>query len=99
MNMNFHVHIHIREYESNMAKNLMFIFANMNIRASLHPIYFGLFSDLRMGSGAGRLCVYGLGTGEDLNLVSRGGHRSKAADPHAVMRLQHAEYLDHFIGR
>jgi hypothetical protein len=37
MNMTFHVHIHIREYEyeSNMAENIMFIFANMNIRASL----------------------------------------------------------------
>jgi hypothetical protein len=37
MNMIFHVHIHIREYEyeSNMAENLMFIFANLNIRASL----------------------------------------------------------------
>jgi hypothetical protein len=37
MNMIFHVHIHIREYEyeSNMTENLMFIFANMNIRASL----------------------------------------------------------------
>jgi hypothetical protein len=38
MNMIFHVHIHIREYEydSNMAENLMFIFANMKIRASLY---------------------------------------------------------------
>jgi hypothetical protein len=38
MNMIFHVLIHIREYEyeSNMAANLMYIFANMNIRASLH---------------------------------------------------------------
>jgi hypothetical protein len=43
MNMIFHVHIHIREYEyeSNMAENLMFIFANMNIRASLNPIWKG----------------------------------------------------------
>jgi hypothetical protein len=41
MNMIFHVHIHIREYEyeSNMVENLMFIFANMNIRASLAGLH------------------------------------------------------------
>jgi hypothetical protein len=37
MNTIFRVHIHIREYEyeSNMAANLMFIFANMYFRESL----------------------------------------------------------------
>jgi hypothetical protein len=37
MNMIFHIRIHFREYEyeSNMAEIFMFIFANMNIRASL----------------------------------------------------------------
>jgi hypothetical protein len=39
---NFHIHVHIREYEyeSNMAENLMFIFANMNIRPSLAINYY-----------------------------------------------------------
>jgi hypothetical protein len=52
-----------------------------------------------MGSGAVRMGVHGLETGEDLDSMGRGGHRSQVAVPHAVMRLQHAEYLDSFIGR
>jgi hypothetical protein len=39
-----------------------------------------------------------LRTAKDLNSVSRGGHRPHAAVLHAVMRLQHAEYLDPFVG-
>jgi hypothetical protein len=56
---NFLIHIHIREYEyeSNMAENLMFIFANMNIRPSLNRMYVGQHRYERWCTGSSALWV------------------------------------------